>query len=383
MKKLFFLATAAVVLASCNNDVTISENTALAGSNAQKEIGFNVLAQTPKRAAGAAEYNAVESTTYPQNYNMKVVAYSVPKTGTPGNYFGSDAADGGILFGYKYAGGVHNDENDAYWGGSPAQYWPLAPVTLNFLAVTKGGSPTADVVSPQFNANYASGVTVTLSDNKPQAATTGLGQHDLMYAFGRDSVTQSGNTLNFPTKVDMTFNHALAWVNFRVKAGNAASKAIAIKGIMLHGAYYAGTFQAAVNNYDTTTTAKPLSWVAADTKWTAVSGGPIDSISSPNVVGDTLTSYVKINTADFTSIGDGILAVPTSEITPATESITSFDIIYSLNGNDYTYNYVPVSKTYAKGMKYTYDITMTLHEILIDASVANWGDGGTTSVSIP
>ena len=105
----------------------------------------------------------------------------------------------------------------------------------------------------------------------------------------------------------MTFNHALAWVNFRVKAGNAASKAIAIKGIMLHGAYYAGTFQAAVANYDTTTTAKPLGWVAANTKWTAVSGGRIDSISSPNVVGDTLTSYVKINTSDFKGIGDGIL----------------------------------------------------------------------------
>ncbi len=381
MKKLFFFATAAVVLASCNNDVTISENTALVGSNAQKEIGFNVLAQTPKRAAGAAEYNAVENAAFPQNYNMKVVAYSVAKTGK-GNYFGSDAANGGILFGYKYAGGAYDAGNDAYWGGEPAQYWPLAPATLNFLAVTKGGSPSADVVSPQFNANYASGVTVTLSDNKPQTANTGLGQHDLMYAFGRDSVTQSGNTLNFPTKVDMTFNHALAWVNFRVKAGNAASKAIAIKGIMLHGAYYAGTFQAAVANYDTTTTAKPLGWVAANTKWTAVSGGRIDSISSPNVVGDTLTSYVKINTSDFKGIGDGILVVPTSELT-STESITSFDIIYSLNGNDYTYNYVPAAKTYAKGMKYIYDITMTLHEILIDASVANWGDGGTIPVAIP
>ena len=389
-KSLFFVAAAAVVLASCSSDVKISENVALEGSNAQKEIAFSTMAQKPRRAAGDAEYNAVETNAFPQNYDMKVVAYSVPKKGTRGNYFGSAVANAAPLFSYQFAGGAKNAVANAnYWGGNPAQYWPLAPATLNFLAVTNNGSPTADVVSETFASNYASQVTVTLTGNTPQAATTGLGQHDLMYAFGRDSVWQEDNTLHFPTKVDMTFEHAEAWVCFRVKAGNPASKAIAIKGIKLNGAYYSGTFQATVNNYDTTTTAKPLGWVAANTKWTAVSGERINDIYSPNVVPDTIgaagagsNDSKKITNASFTGIGDGILVVPTSELT-STASIASIDIEYYLNGNLYTYNYVPAELTYGKGKKYIYDITMTLHEIYVNASVANWGDGGTTEVAIP
>ncbi len=387
MKKLFFFATAAVVLASCNNDVTISENTALAGSNAQKEIGFYPLAQMPKRAAGSAEYNAVEGVAFPQNYEMKIVAYSIPETGTKGNYFGSATANSAPLFAYISAG-----TGAGYWGGKTTndkQYWPLAPATLNFLAVTNNGSPDADMVSETFQSDYASGVDVTLGNNIPQTASTSTGQHDLMYAYGTASVTQAGNVLTFPDKVDMTFNHALAWVYFRVKAGDAASEAISIKDIKLKNAYYGGTFQARVDNYNVTSPA--LAWNAENTKWTAADNQGA-SVASPNFS----AAYNKkgaagaaendskslVNGSPF-GVGDGILVVPTYGFASPTPSIASFDIEYYLNGNLYTYNFVPAVLTFEKGKKYIYDITMTLHEIFVNASVEEWKDGGTEYVDIP
>ena len=382
-KNLFFLAVAAAALASCSNDQVVSENTT---TNQPKEIAFSPIAQKATRAAGAAEYNAVEGTAFPQNYDMKVVAYSYVDGSNKGNYFGSATADAAPLFKYNYAGGSTEGTN-TYWGGVPAQYWPLSPATLNFLAVTNNGSPTADVVSETFASDYASQVTVTLSNNNPQAASTGTGQHDLMYAYGQASVTKSSNVLTIPSKVDMTFNHALAWVYFRVKAGNAAAEAISIKDIKLKGANYAGTFQAKVNNYNT---ASSLTWDDGNTKWTAASSSSDNyspnfssSYDKKGATGAAANDSKQLQDDSFFGVGDGILVVPTSEITPATNSIASFDIEYYLNGNLYTYNYVPTDLVFAKGKKYVYDITMTLSEIFVDASVTDWDVVTTEYVNIP
>lgn len=381
MKKLLFFATAAVVLASCNNDVTISENTALAGSNAQKEIAFTPYAQMPKRAAGSAEYNAVDGTDFPQNYDMKVVAYSVPKTspddGVAGNYFGETT---GQEFTYQPR------TSNGWWAGTTAQYWPLAQASLNFLAVSYEGSPDANRVTPTFNSpDWASGVSVALVDNKPADANSAAtqGQHDLMYAYGRGTVTKAGNTLVFPTKVDMTFEHALAWVYFRVKGYDAtvASK-IAIESITLKNAYYAGTFTAALTNYNSYNGA--LSWTSAS--WTAASGQT--DVASPNQTinadGDgNTTNESQALTASFAAVGDGILVVPTSDL-PSTVSFESFVIKYWMNKRSYNFEYTPTDadKTLKKGKKYIYDITMNLNEIFVDASVVDWKDS-TTFVDIP
>ena len=353
-KSLFFVAAATLVLASCNNDVKIDENVALEGSNAQKEISFSTYAQGPKRVKGNAP--VANGAAFPTDYNFFISAYAA---GAAGDYFNKA----------EYA-----HLTSTIWAGKDAankQYWPLAAETLNFLAVTKQTTTGANAVFGDNGENFASQVVVTLANNATE-------QHDLMYAHGQGSVEKSGNALIFPEKVDMEFNHALAWVCFRVKAGNSVSKAIAIKGIKLKGAKYAGTFQAVVDGFDGTSA---LDWDADNTKWTAASAS--SDKYSPNLDGDTLSTYKKITTASFTAIGDGLLVVPTYGFETPQNSIASFDIEYSLNGNDYTYNYVPAELTYEKGKKYIYDITMTLHEIFVSATVANWADGGTTNVPIP
>ena len=308
-KSLILFSVAALALVGCAK----VQDTYTGGP---KEIAFQAVASPATKAAGAAEYNAVETTAYPQNYDMKVVAYSVPVTGTAGNYFGAATSDGGILFGYNYAAGASTGTN-TYWGGkTAAQYWPLSPATINFLAVSHGGSPTADVVTETFNANYASGVSVALADNKPATAGVGSGQHDLMYAFGREKVTQSSNTLTFPTKVDMTFEHALAWVYFRVKAFSTVEQAITINSITLNEAAYSGTFSAAVTNYDKADGAGDLAW--GTRQW--ASPGSTASVVSPNYTATALTT-------DYAGVGDGLLIIPQGSMaTPAAAFASSLSL---------------------------------------------------------
>ncbi len=361
-KSLFFVAAAVLALASCNNDVVLEENTAPTGQ--QQEITLSPLAQKVHRAPSRTP---VATTTFPTDYHFYIAAYAVDAAS---DYF--DKAE--------YA----NVTSTATWSGITGnkQYWPLSKETLNFLAVTKAGSSTTTFgTGTPTKSNFASQVVVELADNK----TT---QHDLMYSFARAAVTKDGNILSFNNgdNVSMTFNHALAWVYFRVKAGNEASQVISIKDIKLKGANYAGIFQAAVDNYDSSATA--LAWNTSNTKWTAASTSSdnyspnFSSAYDTDADGDE-TNDSKALTSSFVGVGDGLLVVPTSEISPATNSISSFDIEYYLNGNLYTYNYVPAVLTYEKGKKYIYDITMTLHEIIVEPSVVAWTDGGTEIVTIP
>ena len=376
-KNLLILAVAAAALVSCSSDEVVSQNTTLTGNDIQqKEIAFRPLAQPSTRAAGAAATNAVSGTDFPQNYTMQVAAYNYTDASHKGDYFGTAT---GVNFVYQYAGGSSAPGTNAnYWGGNPAQYWPLSPTTLNFLAVSKVGPAGTDVVTPTFGvggtSTWAKQVSVALADNKPDA--TNHNQHDLMYANGQAKVTQSGNVLSFGTNgtVGMTFNHALAWVYFRVKGASAAETtgnyAITINSITLNNAYYAGTFLAKLTTVETSSA---LSWDsdAANLKWS--SPGSQSSNASPHYtyLGE---SSSKVLTTSFQSVGDGLLVVPTGSMTTPQVSFESFTINYTMSGNTYDYTYTPTDaqKTLLLNKKYVYDITFKLHEIFINPSVQDW-----------
>lgn len=356
-KSLFILATAAIALASCNNDVKIAENKTL-GNNPQ-EIGFFPLSQKSARLQAPAKA-PVQGTTFPAANTMEVKAYQTQPTPAVGYFDKTTFA-----------------KKETYWGATPAKYWPLSPAKLNFFAVSGAGVDADDITiaNELASAEVKYKTTGNTSANTYSATT----QSDIMYAFGRGAVAQSGNTLEFPTKVDMTFYHALALINFQIKAGNGASTAIKIKKIELNGACYTGTL--AITNTNAATEADTWS---AKVDWTP--NEVVDNVVVPSI-GNTTTpvalteSYVPENTT--TSYPASLMIIPSTQTATTTDyGFTTFTITYTLDNKEYTYTYAPAGYTgenpnltvVQAGYKYTYQIAMTLHEILINPSVEAWSE---------
>ena len=368
MKKILFLASlAAVAMTSCTSE----SNEYVGGNdNTPKEIAFKAFAMPTTRAT---YNNAVPSTDFPENYTMQVVAYDIPTSGTAAEYFGGTT---GIEFAKGYTGGTSGSA--ATWGGKTAQYWPLYPSTLNFFAVTN--SNITDSSTPRTSIVFASGesggdvtetATITLAENKPVSGSdAAYGQHDLMYGKGVGVVSNTGNTWTFATSdvVTMQFKHALAWINFTVNANAAASGKITVNSITLNGASYHGTYTIAHEKFN-----KTSGQAFSTGTWTNYT---YTSPAAPDVVVPNYTSSGAVTTTS-TTIGSGLLVVPNG-------GFTSFTVNYTLNGKTYDYTYTPSSTvSLEQNKKYYYNITFSLHEILVTPTVENWGDGGNSGVSIP
>lgn len=345
-KSLFFLATATLVLASCSNDVTVSENTVPAGSNAQKEIAFSPLNNTPKRAikrAAADTYQyAIDGTTFPTDLNMYVAAYQVEPTPAK-NYFA------GTQYTYTTAPNI--------WSGATKRYWPLSPCYINFLAYANVTGTAA------FNAtNYASAAVITQSDNH-------TAQTDLMYAIGSGEVTQAANNaLTFPANVPMEFKHAQAWMDFYVKANSDVETAITVNSITLYGAKYAGTYTITHTNFD----ANAGQSVAG--VWTST--GSAGDYAVPGWSATALTT-------SFVQVGHGLLVVPDDNA--STNDWTKFVINYTLDGKTYDYEYTAAAAPAAnvdQAKHYVFNVTFKLHEIVVAATVADWTDAAATNITI-
>ena len=329
MKKvLFMISVAAVTFASCSN-----ESTEYVGSGPeQTEIAFMPVSQKPTRG----QY-AVITSTFPTNNTMEVKAYKTQPS--PAAYFDKCTFSKG--------------SGDTWKGG---KYWPLGVSKLNFFAVSGYGLTESHITIADELAS--AGVAYTTANS--YSATT---QSDIMYAFGRGAVTQSGSSLNFPT-VSMEFKHALALVDFEVK-GNSATEAsaITVNSITLKGATYNGTLTLtntnAASESDAVTTA--VSWSAGD---------PVATQTVPGISASTAI------TTSMTRIGNGLMVIPGT-------GFTSFVINYTMGGDSYDYEYTPdPAVTTTANNKYTYQITFTLHEIEIAPTVSTWTNTN-TPVNIP
>ena len=333
---LFIFSFAALVLVGC----TQIENV-YTGSDAAREIAFQTITTPQTRAA-------VDGTDFPTTLDMMVTAYQV--TPTAAVYF--DAT----IFKYQYAGSASNATvNASYWGGETARYWPLSPAHINFLAIANANADNAAGVT--WGTNKADQVTIVMADNHEA-------QRDLMYAIGNGAVTQSGNTLTFPPKVDMEFYHAQAWIDFKVQAKTTTETAITVNSITLKGAKYNGTYTVTHTAYNASTGQS----VAG--AWTAL--GSAQDIAVPGWSPAALTT-------DFVTVGNGLMIVPDDT---SADDFTSFTIAYSFDGKDYTYTYTPASKSVDQKKHYIYEITFQLHEIFINPSVEDWSDQSATAITI-
>lgn len=342
MKKYLLISVAALAFVACTN-----ESDEYVGKTQQaREIAFSPMSQMATRAAADTYQYAIDVPTFPTDLNMYVAAYQVEPTKT--NYFA------GTQFVYDNAGGT--GATSGKWGGATAKYWPLSPCFINFLAYA---NVTGTAV---FNAtNYASAATINQSDNS-------TAQTDLMYAIGNGAVTQSGNALTFPTKVDMQFHHAQAWMDFYVKANGTPETAITINSITLKGAKYAGKYIITHNNYNA------ISGQTVAGAWSNTSSQKDVVVPDWNATALT-TSLVKV--------GKGLMIVPDDNA--STNDWTSFVINYTFDGKTYDYEYTAAAAPSAnvdQAKHYVYNITFKMHEIFVQATVADWTDADATGVVI-
>lgn len=360
MKKFFLLVpVAALAMTACT-----SESNEFVGDKQQaREIKFSPLVQNPTRAA-------IQSAIFPDDNTMEIAAYQ--SSATAGSYFAkmTFAKDGSV-----------------WTGGANAKYWPLSAATLNFFAISGYGLTNSHITIANDLATASVAYTSANSyyDPSDASATATNSQIDIMYAFNRGSVTQAegSNILTFPGDISMVFKHALALVNFQIKAGDAASKAIAIKKIELNGARYTGTL--AFTNTNASALSGDFSTVL---DWTP--DGVVDNVVVPNIGNESspveLTeAFVPVENAAANSEGTAraaLMIIPKQQkaASPENYGFTTFTITYTFNGKEYTYTYAPNGYTSTTpnltvveaGKMYTYQITMTLHEITIAPSVTQW-----------
>lgn len=365
MKKyLFIFSVATLGFAACSNDDVVAENNAL--GQQPKEIAFMPLTTPQTRAA-------VHGTTFPDQ-DMYVAAYMAAPAANVGNYFAK------TTFKKNYQGGS-SSASDNIWGGSPARYWPLSAATINFLAVTAGANPADEFT---FDAtNYANTATVAYTAANGYSNSS---QVDVMYAVGQGVVSQSNNTLSFAgggtgENVAMTFYHAMALLNFQVKANSTTEvNKIKINSITVNGASYTGSLLVTNANYAATTTAAKtqpkITWTPEAATSAVVTGISNYTLASKD-------NYYPDNSSAWANIM--IIPSDTEGGSPTARGFRSFTINYTVLAGEgetdqtYDYTYYPSGNSSAdfnvtEGKIYTYQINFKLHEIRIQPVVTDWTD---------
>lgn len=335
MKKTIFLfSVTALALVSC-----VKTQDAYVGAPETRQIVLRPLAQPVTKAA-------ISGTVFTPD-SMKVAAWDV-----------THSAD--FFTETKFVKG----ENQTTWKGG--KYWPLSPVTINFLAYAElTGEATWDISNDE-TSQQANGVVLAMTDNS-------TAQKDLMYAIGTGSVEQpdNGNALTFPGNIGMAFKHAQAWVSFKADAYDDASGGkITLNSITLNGAKYSGTFTVTHTNYNASTGQS----VAG--AWDPSSLGLAKDVAVPGWT----AAAVAYDGQGGVAVGDGLLIVPDDDNTQG--DFTSFTINYSLGGHAYEYTYTPTSTNVEQAKHYIFNICFHLHEIEIAASVENWTSTASTAVPV-
>lgn len=321
MKKvLCFAAVATILFAACQKTTVVGDY------SSPQEIGIFSVSKTMTKAG------AINTTTFPTDYPMKVSAYLAEGATANGEYFENKTF-------------IH--DTDAWVGG---QYWPISTAKINFFAA----APETSDVTTTFNtiAESKKTATITVTNNVTN-------QDDVMYALAQGSHTAGAEY----TAVPMAFKHALSWICFSATSGNTGTGAptivvnnITVKNVAFDGT---GTLTVTEANYTSTNSANVKSENVTPT-WTVTDK----------------TSSKEIAAASFS---EGMLIIPET-YNP------TFTINYTVtqNGTSFTYdyNYNPGSSTWEAGKKYSYNITITLQEIKITPTVDTWGTATDLPVNI-
>ena len=343
MKKLFFIAAiAGAALVSC------TKNELAPSVTAQEEISFAapvVGAQTKVYGAIGATYDTEESFDVWSVWNDAKLGTGT-WAGTP--YITDKAAK------YVTAKGG--------WAFDPTYYWP-ADGYLSFVAL----SPSIAKVTTYDATN---GFKITeWSQGASETAIV-----DLMYSNeSRDhekamytSGDNDDNSVYEYTGVDIMFNHALSYLVFKVKTATdySATTKFRLNAITLSGIYREGNFQQKVDGV-TNTDPWTENTSGATGTYVAYTGGSLefDSNVPTDIVPETTGQQIILLPQ---ALADGKQKL-TINYEISTDGGTNWiDQVQEIDLYDGSI------KNWEMGKKYTYTISISMTEIILDPAVAAW-----------
>lgn len=342
MKKLFFIAAiAGAALVSC------TKNELAPSVTEQEEISFAapvVGAQTKVNGAIGATYHTDESFDVWCVYNT---TNGISEWGgTP--YFNDIKA----IYDSSLGG----------WALSPKYYWP-ATGYLSFVAMSPsiGNATSYDQAKGfQITEAWSQGATqdaiIDLMYSEPTFNCQKSSYDD--YGDGKDDDNDSGNFKY--NGVDLTFKHALSYITFQIKtaADYSTTTKFRLNTITLSGAYTTGTFNQKVTD-----------------PWTEKTDGATG----------TYIAYTNASGLDFNNTavaapsetGKETILLPQT-LVAGQQKITLNYQISTDNGTTWIDQVQEADlknatvEEWEMGKKYTYTISISMTEIILDPAVAAW-----------
>lgn len=416
MKKLMILAGAALLaLAACNKSETVVKEDV-------QQISFKTFAGSMTKGAElTGEYLPATWGIYAAA-TQRSSAYGIENP----NFFGSTEQ----LFSTAAAGA------DAEWKASPAVYWPLGGVRMDFLAYamiqTEHDAAVAGdwkVVFDNPSKDAASQFTVTDVDTYDK-------QRDFLYAAANDQT--SAVNAGTGKSVHLIFNHAQALLIFNVKRNNVTlpTGGLKINEIAFYtddyvqdelvanqAAYVKWVADGAAAGYDVSVPANVTAWEADGSANPAYYAQPeADDPTVADITLKTIGTFTVNNErnkliatwafADPGAIEDDNFAMPnvpnastahstantiTGVLTNAVQygaeiaynanyaqlgetllipeqKKQNFTMTYQIGTQKYFFNYNDLKGTWEKGKKYIYNIDINFQEIVITEDVVDWVD---------
>lgn len=394
MKKTLILAGAALLaLVACNKSETVVKETD------PGEISFKAMAGSMTKAG------ELEGTSMPNTYEIYVAATQMNANGEIENpsFFSDEQAfgtgEGTPTVSTVWHAGAFEGTPTPAWVDHKV-YWPFGNVKMDFLAYAM---LRAKHVAPYTSGAYTNTWQAKWDDHLTDAAKTltfnevntypAANQVDVLYANAnkQTSAANGGSAHSTP----MTFKHAQALLIFNVQA-SVANK-ITIKEV----AFYSDSRVANMLKNQTDKAADPgtadlaaptageitiktkgtfkvdNSKIDLEAKWlddlTSVVGqyampGGASAVSRCNV-GPTTGNYVNYNSAiaaaaTLYQLGETLL-IPEQDK-------QKFTITYQLGDNTYYYTFNDLKGSWQAGKKYIYNLNMTVNEIVITESVADF-----------
>lgn len=333
MKKTLILASmAALALVGCSkNGMEVPE------SNMQEMsilpmIG-NAAATRGYTTGTAFMYGKKEAPLVEVGYRtMQLSAYLYPQDGEQGNYFVNTT--------YAIGG-------DGLWHAQPNPiYWPIGG-TMDFLAFSMSEEKNVNVVWNEDNA--ASQVVLSVPGENTQ--------NDILFASAAGvKSTVTGGTAGSKGTVDMTFDHAQAWLQFNLTSTEPAGNVVKFKRIVLEDVYNAGELTISNNGGEATAV-----W---DFSGAAKQDIAVDDIQK---VSD---KYLKPASTSEIYYGQQLnMLIPQ-------QKKTTFVIYYTLGTDtqELSYRFDTDLKTWLMGEKYIYNICLNTSEVTVSPKVTKWDE---------